>query len=293
MTEPTDTIGEDVRLYRGDALAVLPTLPSASVDAVVTDPPYPEIDRPYGRLTERQWFDLMDWVVVECRRVLKPTGSAVFVIQPNSERFGKMRTWWLRFMLKWAEEWGMVQDAYWWNYTAMPGDYQGLMRPSVKPCVWLGPPDCYRDQDAVLWKESEGNALMRRVDRGRRDAPSGRSVNNFKAGSAALVRGGVVPFNLLPHQGCQRWDYGGGAHGHGASTPFSLCDWWVRYICPPGGTVLEPFMGSGTVGLACKDRGFVGIERDPGYYATAVRRLKAASGVGVDQLFGCVPEVPA
>lgn len=274
------TEDEPVRVVEGDALACLRALPDGCVDAVISDPPYPCIKRDYGYWTEAEWFALMNPVVEECRRVLKPTGSAVFVLQPNSERFGRLRPWLWEFMAKWCREWGIVQDAYWWNYTAMPGDYRGLMRPSVKPCVWLGPPECYRDQDSVLWEESEHNATMRRVNRGRRDAPSGRSINNFKAGSAAARRGGVVPFNVLPHQGCQRWGDGGGAHGHGASTPLSLCCWWVRYICPPGGTVLDPFLGSGTVALAAlaEGRKCVGIERHPPYVAIARKRVDEAMG---------------
>jgi hypothetical protein len=225
---------------------------------------------------------------------LKPTGSAVFVIQPNSERVGKMRTWWLRFMLKWAEEWGMVQDAWWWNLTAIPEAHaiQGrLMRPSVKPCVWLGLPDCYRNQDAVLWsanQEARAQDVRRRFQ-GVQVAPSGQRSNRGSVYAAADERGGVTPFNLFPIATSKT----AGMVGHPASTPPELCSWWVRYICPPGGTVLDPFTGSGTVGLACKDRGFVGVERDPGYYATALRRMKAATGTAPDQLFGCLPEVRA
>ena len=38
-------------VIQGDCLEVLKTLPDASFDAIITDPPYPEIDRDYGRLT--------------------------------------------------------------------------------------------------------------------------------------------------------------------------------------------------------------------------------------------------
>jgi DNA modification methylase len=65
------------------------------------------------------------------------------------------------------------------------------------------------------------------------------------------------------------------AGGHPAMTPSPLCDRWTRYISPPGGLVCDPFMGSGTVGLAALKRGrrFVGIERDAGYFATAEKRI--------------------
>ena len=43
-------------------------------------------------------------------------------------------------------------------------------------------------------------------------------------------------------------------------------------------TVLDPFMGSGTTGVACANlgRGFIGIEVDPQHYGTALRRIEAA-----------------
>ena len=71
----------------------LPSLPAGCVDAVITDPPYAEVARDYGRWTEDEWAAMMHAVVGEVRRVLKPTGSAMFVLQPNSEKVGKMRPW--------------------------------------------------------------------------------------------------------------------------------------------------------------------------------------------------------
>ena len=42
----------DVRLMLGDCLERMRDIPEASVDCIVCDPPYPCIDRPYGRMTE-------------------------------------------------------------------------------------------------------------------------------------------------------------------------------------------------------------------------------------------------
>ena len=52
-------------LHHGDCIAWLDTLPDASIDAVVCDPPYAEIDRDYGRMTEAQWWDMMMGVCAE------------------------------------------------------------------------------------------------------------------------------------------------------------------------------------------------------------------------------------
>jgi site-specific DNA-methyltransferase (adenine-specific) len=55
----------------------------------------------------------------------------------------------------------------------------------------------------------------------------------------------------------------------------------MQYLCrlvtPPGGTVLDPFMGSGSTGKAAMREGFnfIGIERDPEYVKIAEARIDA------------------
>src|SRR5947209_9621282 len=159
-----DHVQPGVELYCGDCLSVLPHLPPGSVDAVICDPPYPEIQRSYGRLTEAEWHGLMRALVPEVRRVLKPSGSAVFVLQPNSERAGRMRPWLWQFLAWLCESWNVVQDVYWVNPSTRPlggSAKKGLLRGAVKAMVWAGDPDCYRDQGGVLWGESESNRYQR------------------------------------------------------------------------------------------------------------------------------------
>jgi len=52
----------------------------------------------------------------------------------------------------------------------------------------------------------------------------------------------------------------------------------VRLVTPPNGTVLDPFMGSGTTGIAAKREGFsfIGIEREPEYLEIAKARIDSA-----------------
>lgn len=272
------TEAEPVRVVEGHCLELLKDVPPGSIDAVVCDPPYPCIKRSYGYWTEAEWFALMDVVVPECRRVLKPTGSAVFVLQPNSERVGRMRPWLFEFQAKWCREWGMVQDAWWWNTNAIPEAHsiQGrLMRTSLKACVWLGSSDCFRDQRAVRWSESDENKKRRLTARVERIAsPSGHGANRAK--TTAGGDGGVTPYNVLP--------MGQGENNpHPGSTPSALCRWWVRYICPPGGTVLDPFLGSGTVALAAlaEKRRAIGFERIPEYAAIARARVAKVQDAGL------------
>lgn len=273
------------RLILGDCREVLPTIPTQTIDVVLCDPPYPHIRREYGYWTEAEWFEMMRAVVPECMRILKPTGSAVFILQPNSERVGRMRTWLWEFMTWVGKEWGIVQDAWWWNNSSLPlagSNKLGLLRPSLKACAWVGSPDCYRNQGAVLLPITErrlehGERYRRMGLTGRTEYPSGISANRYRTETAALDRGGTTPFNVLPF-GNGKGKLRGGDWGHGASTPFRLCDWWLRYLCPPGGTACDPFAGSGTVGVAALKQGksFIGIESLPKYHAIASARLAAA-----------------
>ncbi len=263
-------------IHEGDSRALLPTLPAASVDLLLADPPYPEISRPYGRLSETEWHGLMDVVVAEAKRLLKPSGSAVFVLQPNSKHVGQMRLWLWEFLIRTAQTWNLVQDVYWWNCCALPTVHchrdNGLMRPSVKACLWFGAPDCYRDQGQVLLPISEGMMRKRRVALEYR--PSGYAMRDQRCKETAIARGGTTPFNLLPIAATD--SQGSSAvRGHGARTPYRLCEWWTRYACPPGGTVLDPFCGAGTVGLAAIKNGrhFIGIEKEPAYCEVAKKRL--------------------
>ncbi len=64
---------------------------------------------------------------------------------------------------------------------------------------------------------------------------------------------------------------------HPTVKPIELMRWLIRLVTPPGGTVLDPFMGSGTTGMACRLelRPFIGIEREAEYIAIAERRIAA------------------
>lgn len=65
---------------------------------------------------------------------------------------------------------------------------------------------------------------------------------------------------------------------HLTQKPIALMRWCVKNYVKEGNVVLDPFMGSGTTGVACVNlnRRFVGIEIDPTYYAIAEKRINNA-----------------
>ena len=65
---------------------------------------------------------------------------------------------------------------------------------------------------------------------------------------------------------------------HPTQKPLDVMRWAIGHLPEPNRTILDPFMGSGTTGVAAVKlgRSFIGIEVDPGYFETACKRIEAA-----------------
>ncbi len=70
--------------------------------------------------------------------------------------------------------------------------------------------------------------------------------------------------------------------GHPTEKPLSLMAELIRDFTQPEQTILDPFMGSGTTGMACvrSGRRFIGVEKDPKYFEIACERIRKACEQG-------------
>jgi site-specific DNA-methyltransferase (adenine-specific) len=84
------------------------------------------------------------------------------------------------------------------------------------------------------------------------------------------------PLDLLPNTGTS----GPARNPHPTLKPIELMRWLVRLACPDGGLVLDPFMGSGTTGVAAalEGRRFCGIEVEERYIEIAAARIEHWAG---------------
>lgn len=64
---------------------------------------------------------------------------------------------------------------------------------------------------------------------------------------------------------------------HSTEKPVALMEWLLKYYSKEGDVVLDPTMGSGSTGVACKNmnRNFIGIEKDPEIFQIAVNRIES------------------
>lgn len=86
---------------------------------------------------------------------------------------------------------------------------------------------------------------------------------------------------MLREKGSQRGD-------HPTQKPLEVMKWCIGHLPEPNQTILDPFMGSGTTGVAAVQMGrsFIGIEREERYFEAACRRIREANGDDLGPLFG-------
>lgn len=105
----------------------------------------------------------------------------------------------------------------------------------------------------------------------------GTFLSDFEVGWASGGHGCFAHFRQFPPPS-RMVENDGKRVGHSTQKPVSLMDWCVREFARGEQAVIDPYMGSGTTGVACvgQQRKFVGIERDQSYFETACRRIEEA-----------------
>lgn len=235
-----------VRIINCDVMEGLRQLADESVHCVVTDPPYGETSLSWDRL-HRGWL-------AEVRRVLRRDGS-MWV-------FGSLRS----HMETDYAGWSFAQDVVWEKHNGSNMASDRLRRVHEIAAHF------YRSD--AQWNEvynhvlTTNDARARVVRRKRRPAQWGEINPGWyrsEDGGPRIMRS--VMFYPSEH----------GRAEHPTQKPVAVMMPLIEMSCPPGGIVLDPFIGSGTTALAAKQLGrdCIGIEIDPEFAATAERRIKS------------------
>lgn len=264
---------EESILFQGDAHHVLQHLPSESVQCVITSPPYWGL-RDYGiegqiglETTLPQFINRLVAIFSEVKRILKPDGllwlnigdgytsgnrgyrapdkknpARAMTMRPDTPEGLKPKDlmgipWRLAFALQ-DDGWYLRCDIVWNKPNATPESVADRPTRSHEYLFMLSKSErYYYDRESI--QEIGGNGKPR----------NRRSV----------------------------WDVHTQAYSgaHFATFPTALIEPCLLACTKPGDFVLDPFFGSGTVGLACQGhhRRFVGIELHPEYIQLAVQRL--------------------
>ena len=297
----------------GDAVEQLQTLEPESVHCCVTSPPYFGL-RDYGvpgqiglEATPEEYVEKLIQVFREVRRVLRPDGT-LWLNLGDSYTSGGRKTrdcdqklparamdqrpkmpegmkpkdligipWTLAFALR-ADGWYLRQDIIWHKPNAMPESVRDRCTKSHEYIFLLSKSERYRfDCDAI---REPFLTVDRKGDR-RSYRPGCASSFDLNAGHQAQ-KGNFAGLPLNPKGRGKRdvWSVSTSSFKgtHFAVFPEKLVEPCILAGCPEGGTVLDPFAGSGTTGVVARrlGRDFIGIELNPEYRTMAVNRISAA-----------------
>lgn len=229
-----------VTLHHGDCRELLPEL-GLTVDVVLADPPYGETSLEWDR-----WPDGWPWTV---RGVARSMWC-----------FGSLRM----FGLHWPEfaGWKLSQDLVWEKHNGSGFHADRFKRVHEAVTHW------YHGDWGSLYRDvpTTPDAVARQARSKGRPAHMGERKTNVyisEDGGPRLMRSVLTVRSM---------------HGraiHPTEKPVQLLEPLLQYACPPGGTVLDPFAGSGSTAVAARltGRNAVLIEADERYCEAIARRL--------------------
>ena len=231
----------------GDCRETMPLMPAGIADACITDPPYGDTSLLWDKRCAG-WVPIMS-------RVLKPTAS-VWV-------FGSMRFLAALFADMEAAGFRYAQDIVWekQNGSSFHADrFRSVHEHAIH---------FYRGAWSDLFKETQytNDARAKVVRRKTRPTHTGHiEAGHYVSedGGPRLVRSVIDVAN---------------EHGkalHPTQKPLGILAPLIAYSVPPGGVVLDPFMGSGSTGIAARQLGrhFIGCEDDPASMEMQAERMR-------------------
>jgi site-specific DNA-methyltransferase (cytosine-N4-specific) len=277
---------EQVTLLLGDALDQLRTLPDGSVDCIVTSPPYYGL-RDYGtpgqyglEETPAEYVATLRSVFAEARRVLADDGTLWLNLGDSTVAKNLLGIpWWTAFSLQ-DVGWLLRNEIIWHKSNGMPESVRDRLSSRHEQLFLFTKQARYAfDLDPIREPVSEDTKRRPVLDWETRKN-RGESIRQG-AGGASVAGVQRVAANPLGRNPGDVWSIPTRPYpaAHFAVFPIDLPIRCIKAGCRPGGTVLDPFSGSGTTGAAARQLGrkYVGIDLNPAYHDLAKERF--AQGV--------------
>ncbi len=259
------SIGEDSTLFRGNSKEVLGQIPSNSVDMVLTSPPYDDM-RTYNNQKAFTFEDFKS-IADELARVLRIGGVIIWVVGDAVIKGSESGTSFKQAL--YFKEIGLnIHDTMIYQKTGfnfpMVNRYQQIFEYMF--VFSKGSPKTFNPiQDRANRCAGE---LLKGSERQKDGTLTKKRVKEI---SAFGTRTNIWQINT----GYMKTTTDQFAYDHPAMFPEKLAEDQIISWSNPGDTIIDPFMGAGTTGKACKklDRKFIGIELDKSYFEIAKKRV--------------------
>lgn len=244
-----------------------------SVDLIVTSPPYANArKKSYDGVSHDgyvDWFMEFNAPLLNC---LKPLGSMIINIKDSVVNGVRHRYVWHLIEKLCDNGWFSIDDYCWRKTNSMPGYWPTRLRDEWEYCFHLSKTKKpYINQEAV--KQPIGDWSKKRLvnlsenDTHRQNSETGSGVGRDI--SKWINKDTVLPSNVL------ELAVEGRNRKHPAAFPIGLPLFFIKLLCPENGTVLDPFSGSGTTGIAALQlkRNCILIDNNKDYCSVATDRI--------------------
>ncbi len=271
--------------YLGDASAILRAMPSDSVDAIITSPPYAlHFKKEYGNVEKDAYVEWFLTFAREFYRVLKDGGSFVLNIGGSYNKGLPTRSLYqYKLLIELVDTIGfhLAQELYWYNPAKMPmpAEWVTVRRIRVKDAVehvwWLSKTPWPKANNRYVLKPYSPD-MIRLNSRGVRATvrPSG---HNIKKSFDKVDPGGAIPSNVFEEAIAEDFlKFGNNAANdaytlrckeanvkiHPARFPPALPEFFMKLLTDEADVVVDPFAGSNTTGAVAEslNRRWIGIE---------------------------------
>lgn len=267
-----------IDIHTGDALTVLRGLPSGSIHTCVTSPPYFGL-RDYGVEGQIGHEDTPDAFVArlvevfsEVRRVLRDDGTLWLNLGDSYDKKQRLMVPARAALALQADGWVLRDEIIWHKPRTTPAPVKDRTVAAHEMLYLFAKNPKYAFDYLAIEEPSKFPGLSRKAGKAFRDMETADPA-------AARKRPGVEREIVVRDTRRKRsvWSVSPSPYkdAHFATFPPDLIEPCILAGAPIGGTVLDPFFGSGTTGLVARKhgRGCVGIELNPEYVKIARNRL--------------------
>jgi len=301
------------KIYCMDAFEGLKKIPDNSVNMIITSPPYYGL-RDYGVEGQlglepilEEYLKKMLQITFELKRILRKDGTLfwnhgdcyggtgtgqkpdhkgkftsgqftsmtsnkIFYMKNNSELPDKCLSFQnYRLAQKMIDEqnWILRNVIIWYKPNAMPSSVKDRFNVDFEPIFFFVKDKKYlfeTQYEKSIWADKDKRSKIKGGVKSKGKSESGQYAISGTAYSENGMRNKRCVWGI-----CTK----GSGENHFASYPLKLIETPIKAGCPKEGIVLDPFMGSGTTAVACKQLGrkFIGFEINPEYCKIANKRL--------------------
>jgi len=237
-----------IQLIKGECIEQMKLIPTGSVDAIITDPPY--------GTTACKWDSVIDFKLMweQLNRIIKPNGAIVlFGAEPFSSalRMSNIKNY------KYDWIWKKNKSTGFLNSKRQP------LRSTENIHVF------YKKQCTYNPQKTQGHKPVNLFTKNTSD---GETMGKTKKGVKGGGQTDRFPINVIEIKVINNDNKN---KTHPTQKPVALMEYLIKTYTKEGETVLDFTMGSGSTGVAAKNlnRNFIGIELDDKYFNTAKDRI--------------------